>query len=143
MKRTVEREWVFKLIFEDQLDDENSILNNFSNHEIDLDEESFLYQSLLSYINHREEIDEILLDDLGENPFKRLSRIDKSILSLSVNEIFYNDIPESVSINEAVNISKKYSTSEGYKFINSVLGSIVRKRSKWEGHFLLKNLMSI
>ena len=130
MKRTVEREWVFKLIFEDQLDDENSILNNFSNHEIDLDEESFLYQSLLSYINHREEIDEILLDDLGENPFKRLSRIDKSILSLSVNEIFYNDIPESVSINEAVNISKKYSTSEGYKFINSVLGSIVRKRSK-------------
>lgn len=143
MKRTVEREWVFKLIFEDQLDDENSILNNFSNHEIDLDEESFLYQSLFSYINHREEIDEILLDDLGENPFKRLSRIDKSILSLSVNEIFYNDIPESVSINEAVNISKKYSTSEGYKFINSVLGSIVRKRSKWEGHFLLKNLMSI
>lgn len=130
MKRTVEREWVFKLIFEDQLDDENSILNNFSNHEIDLDEESFLYQSLFSYINHREEIDEILLDDLGENPFKRLSRIDKSILSLSVNEIFYNDIPESVSINEAVNISKKYSTSEGYKFINSVLGSIVRKRSK-------------
>ena len=38
------------------------------------------------------------------------------------------DIPVSVSINEAVNIAKEYSTSDGYKFINSVLGKIAEKR---------------
>lgn len=127
MKRTEQREWVFKLIFEDQLDDEKSLLSTLENHQLDIDKESFLYKSLIKYMENRSEIENILLEELGENPYKRLSKIDKAILSVSINEMKFLDIPESVSINEAVNLSKKYSTENGYKFINSVLGSLVRK----------------
>lgn len=127
MKRVEERERVFKLIFEDQLDDEEVLQDTLENHQLDLDKESFLYKSLINYIEHRSEIEAVLLEELGENPYKRLSKIDKAILSVSINEMKFMDIPESVSINEAVNLSKKYSTENGYKFINSVLGSLVRK----------------
>jgi N utilization substance protein B len=127
MKRTEQREWVFKLIFENQLDDEESLLSTLENHQLDIDKESFLYKSLIKYMENRSEIENILLEELGENPYKRLSKIDKAILSVSINEMKFLDIPESVSINEAVNLSKKYSTENGYKFINSVLGSLVRK----------------
>lgn len=130
MKRIEQREWVFKIIFENQLDSIDDIERNFINHELDFKKDTYIYQSLESYIINREDINQILLEELGEHPYKRLSKIDRSILNLSINEIFYLNLPDSISINEAVNISKKYSTEEGYKFINSVLGSIVRKKSK-------------
>ena len=57
-----------------------------------------------------------------------MSKVDRSILFLSVNEMENLDIPISVYINESLNIAKEYSTSDGYKFINSVLGKIAEKR---------------
>ena len=58
----------------------------------------------------------------------------RAILYLSLNEIYYLGVPVSVSINEAVNLAKKYSDKDDYKLINSILGSIVRKDGKWESH---------
>jgi len=55
----------------------------------------------------------------------RISRIDLSILRLSIYEMkFRNDIPYSVSINEAIELAKKYSTEESGAFINGILGRI-------------------
>lgn len=57
----------------------------------------------------------------------RLPKVDLAVLRLAIGEIMYEDsLPPKVSINEAVNIAKKYSTNESGKFINGVLGSIVR-----------------
>ena len=44
--------------------------------------------------------------------------------------IFLDDIPVSVSINEAIEIANKYSTDCSYKFINGILGTIVRRKNK-------------
>ena len=57
----------------------------------------------------------------------RIPKVDLSILRIAINEILHRkDIPVEVSINEAINISKKYSTNESSKFINGLLGSFVR-----------------
>lgn len=128
MNRSSQREWVFKLIFENQTKTVDDIKKTFENHGLELGEDSFLYQSLKTYIENYEKNKDFIYEEVGLSSINRLSKADRSILFLSVNEIFNLKIPISVSINEAVNLSKEYSTSDGYKFINSVLGRITKKR---------------
>ena len=128
MNRAKQRDWVFKLIFENQIKNIDDIDQAFINHEIDLNEDSFLYKSLKSYIENYDNLENIIAKQLGLKSLQRMAKVDRSILFLSVNEMQNLDIPISVSINEAVNIAKEYSTSDGYKFINSVLGKIAEKR---------------
>ena len=62
---------------------------------------------------------------------ERLSKMDRQILRISAYEILHSDIPYKVSINEAVELSKKYSEKdESYKFINGVLKGIVETSTK-------------
>ena len=61
----------------------------------------------------------------------RLAKIDLAVLRIAVYEILYRkDIPVEVSINEAIEIVKKYSTEESFRFINGVLGGVVRNIDK-------------
>lgn len=128
MNRKNQRDWAFKLIFENQIKSIEDIDQAFINHEIELKNDSFLYMSIKSYIENFDKLENIITNQIGNQALKRLSKVDRAILFLSVNEIENLDIPVSVSINEAVNIAKEYSTSDGYKFINSVLGKIAEKR---------------
>lgn len=74
------------------------------------------------FLLNLEKLDEIISSALTSWNIKRLSRVDISILRLAVLEILENDeIPEKVSINEAVELAKKYSTDKSPKFINGVL----------------------
>lgn len=58
----------------------------------------------------------------------RISKVDLSILRLSIYEIsFRNDIPFNVSINEAVELAKKYSGEEAGAFINGILGKVSKQ----------------
>lgn len=128
MNRKNQRDWAFKLIFEDQIKNIEDIDQALINHEIDLGKDSFLYESLKAYVENFEKLEKIITGQIGSSGLKRLSKVDRAILFLSVNEFENLEIPVSVSINEAVNIAKEYSTSDGYKFINSVLGKIAEKR---------------
>lgn len=128
MNRKNQRDWAFKLIFEDQIKNIEDIDQALINHEIDLGKDSFLYESLKAYVENFEKLEKIITGQIGSSGIKRLSKVDRAILFLSVNEFENLEIPVSVSINEAVNIAKEYSTSDGYKFINSVLGKIAEKR---------------
>ena len=84
--------------------------------------------------NHIEEIDGIIKSNLDKWSFDRIAKTDLAILRTAVAEMLYLDyIPAIVSINEAVELSKKYSDDKAYKFVNSVLGKIkaeVEKRSE-------------
>ena len=128
MKRTDQREWVFKLIFQDtinKIEDDEEIL---ANHNLSGDE-TFIVDSIKSYKNNFEEIDKILQTNLPKG-MPKLSRVVKSIIYLSINEIYFLDIPVSVSINEAVNLAKKFSAEDDYKVVNLILGNIVRNENK-------------
>ena len=75
--------------------------------------------------NHKEEIDNIIKSNLDKWNFERIAKTDLAILRTAVAEMLYLDyIPSVVSINEAVELSKKYSEDKAYKFVNSVLGKI-------------------
>jgi N utilization substance protein B len=81
-----------------------------------------------NFRRHVLDIDKLI--DIYSNDWKlnRIARIDFAILRLAVCEMEYDDsIPVSVSINEAVEISKKYSSSDAHKFINGILGNINRR----------------
>ena len=75
----------------------------------------------------QDEIDEIISKYLKKGwSISRISRPSLAVLRLAVYEIKYLDsVPQSVSINEAVELSKKYSIDES-KFVNGVLGAFVR-----------------
>ncbi|MBR4766148.1 MAG: transcription antitermination factor NusB, partial [Clostridia bacterium] len=57
----------------------------------------------------------------------RISKVSLSVLRIAVCEmLYYEDIPYGVSINEAVEICKKYASEDEYAFVNGVLGSLAR-----------------
>lgn len=123
MKRSDQREWVFKLIYEDSINKIDDVEKTLENH--DLMDEEFIRKSIISYNKNYESIENILKQSL-KNRYKRLSKIEKAILFLSINEMNYMDIPVSVSINEAVELAKTYSDERDYQMVNSVLGKIVK-----------------
>lgn len=64
-------------------------------------------------------------------PLERMNITDKNILRLAIYEMFFRpDIPEIVSINEAVELAKLYGTDDSPAFINGVLDSIYKKELK-------------
>ncbi len=71
-------------------------------------------------------LDEKISKHLENWTLDRLATIEKVILRISVYEIHYlHDIPESVSINEAVELAKKYGNEKSGKFVNGVLSKII------------------
>jgi N utilization substance protein B len=60
---------------------------------------------------------------------KRLARIDRDILRLAVVEMDYLGTPDKVAINEAVELAKRYSDEDGYRFINGVLRRVVNRQA--------------
>lgn len=82
---------------------------------------------------HRVGIDELLTRYLKGWHFDRLSRVDRQILRLATYEMKYrNDIPPKVAINEAINLAKHFGTEESGKFVNGVLGQLMRNMEEIE-----------
>jgi len=71
------------------------------------------------------EIDEKIKRQLEHWDFDRLGRVDLSILRISIFSMIYlRDIPPTVTIDEAIDMAKKYSSEESYRFINGVLDGV-------------------
>ena len=77
---------------------------------------------------HREEIDAKISENLKKGwKISRISKVSLALLGLAIYEMLYrDDIPISVSINEAVELSKKYTVEDDTSFINGVLGSVAK-----------------
>ena len=80
--------------------------------------------------DYRDEADKVIQKYSAGWTLDRMPNADRNLLRLAVFEILHrNDIPQSVSINEAVELAKQYSTQDSAKFINGILGSFVRDRN--------------
>jgi transcription antitermination protein NusB len=74
------------------------------------------------------EIDGIITGQLENWDFQRLNRVDLALLRLSVYCLLHQrDIPPTVTIDEAVDISKTYGTADSYRFVNGVLDGVRKK----------------
>lgn len=72
-----------------------------------------------------ETIDELIKNQAANWQFSRLAYVDRNILRLSIFELLYcPDIPRAVTINEAIELAKTYSTADSSKFINGILDKI-------------------
>jgi transcription antitermination factor NusB len=81
---------------------------------------------------NQQEIDAVLRKHLKRWRLERLTVLDRAILRLSAAEILYfDDIPPKVSINEAVEVAKKYGDDEAGKFVNGVLDSVFRETEEF------------
>lgn len=76
-------------------------------------------------LEHREELDEIITKHTRNWELHRIAAVDRNILRLAIYEMLHReDIPPVVSINEAVDIAKKFSTQESGKFVNGILDKV-------------------
>ncbi|MDJ0546554.1 MAG: transcription antitermination factor NusB [Microcystis sp. M53601_WE4] len=80
----------------------------------------------------RAEIEQELTGALVDWQLHRLPRIDRDILQIAVAEMLYLDLPQKVAINEAIELAKRYSDDEGYRFINGVLRRVTNKLNETE-----------
>ncbi|MCI6692985.1 MULTISPECIES: transcription antitermination factor NusB [unclassified Clostridium] len=86
---------------------------------IDLD---YIKKVLLKVEENRENIDKKIEDSLTKWKLDRISKVNLSILRLAIGEMLYiEDVPEKVAINEAIEMTKKYSDEKSVSFINGVL----------------------
>jgi len=73
-------------------------------------------------------IDETIRGQLENWDFTRLNKVDLALLRMSVYCLLYQqDIPPTVTIDEAVDISKTYGTADSYRFVNGVLDGVRKK----------------
>jgi len=86
---------------------------------------SFARDLLLGYWEHRQEIDR-KIEEVAKNwQLKRMAAIDRNILRLATYELLYRaDIPPLVTINEAIELAKKFSTKNSGPFVNGILDNI-------------------
>lgn len=88
----------------------------------------FASETINGVIAHRAEIDKTIGKYADHWSLERMPILDRNILRLGIYEILYQaDIPYSVSINEAVELANTYSTEESGKFINGILGRLVKE----------------
>ncbi len=94
----------------------------------ELRQDAYFTKAYFGVISNLPELDGIIAQCSKKWSSKRISRVSKSILRLALYEIIYmEDIPEQVSINEAVELAKKFDSDDSYTFVNGILGSYVRR----------------
>ena len=129
ISRRQEREQAFILIFERLFsrDPIREIIDAAeSSEEVQISD--FAEKTASGVEQHEPELDEKIEKNIRGWKIGRLSKVAFSLLRLAVYEMMYQkDIPVGVSINEAVDLAKKYGGAEDAPFLNGVLGSIAKE----------------
>lgn len=130
MSRHLSRDFAFKILFQADVGRNpwQQVLT-YTCNEYKLPESSklFLEQLVKGTIRNLKEIDAEIMKYSEEWKLERMANTDRNILRLAVYEIIYlDDIPPGVTVNEAVELAKKYGDEESGKFVNGILGNLVR-----------------
>ena len=129
MKRSEAREQAFALTFERTINRESvSRIIDAAGLSKDMIVDDFAERLAEGAEQHEVEIDAQIEKNIRGWKMNRLSKVSLSLLRLAIYEILFEDeIPVSVSINEAVDLAKKYGTAEDAPFVNGVLGSVAKE----------------
>jgi N utilization substance protein B len=132
MTRKEQREATFELLFEREFRLEESAEEIFAlsteNRDIDSVKEKYIKSTYFGVVEHEEEIDALITEASNGWKVSRLSNATRCAIRLCVYEMLYcKDIPSSVSINEALEIVKKFDDPKSRAFTNGVLNNIKNK----------------
>jgi N utilization substance protein B len=93
--------------------------------------EKFADSLVRGTVDNMAQIDAVIQEAAEHWEMERMAAVDRNILRFAVYEILYrSDIPSAVTINEALEIAKKYSSLESVAFINGLLDRIAKERKK-------------
>ena len=126
MTRKQAREEAFILIFEKEFNtDTLEEILSLAVEVRDIKPDEYIEKVFFGVFENLEKIDGIISHNAVGWNINRITKTALAILRLSIFEIyFYDEIPVSVSINEAVELAKKYATKEDASFINGILSTV-------------------
>ncbi|OFF96569.1 transcription antitermination factor NusB [Listeria monocytogenes] len=123
MKRREAREKALQALFQIELNEMS--LDQAIKNIMEDEQDDYMEKLVEGVMAKKAEIDAIIEPNLDNWRMDRLSKVDLSLLRLSVYEIKYlDDVPNRVSLNESIEIAKIYSDEKSSKFINGVLANI-------------------
>lgn len=143
MQRSQIREQIFKLLFRVEFNDVEDMPeqiklfmeaptldkdeDDYKEIVFSESEEDYIVKKYNDIMNSLSEIDKLIEENAKGWTIERLGKVELTILRLAVYEIkFDEDIPVSVAINEAVELSKRFGRDESYSFINGILASVAK-----------------
>ena len=133
MNRKTARENAFILLFEAECKTDESATEIFEKAKSvrDLETDDYVKDVFFGVFTNKKFIDETVEKCLVNWKKERVSIVSKALLLLATYEIaFIDDIPTKVSINEAIELSKKYDDEKAYMFVNGVINAVAESLSK-------------
>lgn len=130
MTRHEAREQAFSVLFEKSFDEEKTISDIIKNAgETELIKINNFAESVLKVVEENsEEIDTLIKENTRGWDISRLPRVSLAALRLAIAEIKYTEeVPTAVSVNEAIEIVRKFGTDEDTSFVNGILRTVSEK----------------
>lgn len=131
MNRSELREIIIKILYQVYIYKEKNIdfsVNDLIKEQLDRKNE-FVENSINGVIENQDKISSVANKYMKDWNIDRISKVDKAILSLAIYELLYTETPDVVAINEAIELSKKYSDEKVTKLINGTLDTIMHKEA--------------
>ena len=132
-KRTQAREYALQILYQIDVrnDPEDKILVDFwKNIETEPEISDFAAKLVIGTIRNKKKIDEMISKYASNWKLSRMAVIDRNVLRMAAYELlFCEDIPPKVSINEAVDLAKKFGDTESGKFVNGILDKINKEEA--------------
>ena len=126
------REIIMKVIYQVSILEETDLdydINALIKEQLEI-ENDFVNTCVNGIIENKKEIVKLANKYLKDWTIDRLNKVDQAILELGIFELMYTTTPSIVSINEAIELSKKYSEEAVTKMINGVLDKIYHEETK-------------
>lgn len=132
LSKTKERENAFLVLFEYNFNKELPLTELFDlSDNVGIKVDDNVKYTVMKVIEHNDELNNVIEEFSTKRKVNRIAILDKIILKLALYEILYeNDIPENVSISEAVKIAGNYGSHEDVSFVNGLLGKFSREYKK-------------
>lgn len=123
------REYALQILFQFDLSkDAEGLLDGFwQDKDTPIQIKEFTSMLVRGTIMHLAQIDRLIISNAENWSLERMAIVDRSILRLAIYELLYlGDIPSRVTINEAIEISKRYGAEDSSAFVNGILDGIIK-----------------
>ncbi len=107
------------------------LVRNISRYQEVLEDKDFIMRIVNGTTDMQDKLDAIIIPVAPEWPIDQIARMDRSLLRMSIYELLYqDDAPPKVVINESVELAKAFGGDNSSKFINGVLGTVLKNKEK-------------
>jgi N utilization substance protein B len=128
------REYVLQALYASELsqDPREKVLRDIiERYDADVDTAAFVRNLYWETVRHEPWVDQTITRHLENWDFDRVARLDRLILRMAISELYFiDDVPPKVSIAEAIEIAREYSTEESPNFVNGILDAVYKEMTR-------------